>query len=156
MTQDNRDTGNHLAVKNDYKPWLVSGLLLASDLLAIVISFFLSYFIRKLLILIPSIGGVLNFETIAPLFLLIVIFILVIFVFAGFYPGHGRTGVVEFREIVYIVSFSHIIVAMIIPLSMLITFFLIQALGYTLNMIVLFSLILAVGMLVLVGVGGRL
>ncbi len=40
------------------------------------------------------------------------------------------------------------IVAMIIPLSMLITFFLIQALGYTLNMIVLFSLILVLGMLV--------
>jgi len=40
------------------------------------------------------------------------------------------------------------IVALIIPLSMLITFFLIQFLGYTLNMIVLFSLILLLGMLV--------
>jgi multidrug efflux pump subunit AcrB len=40
------------------------------------------------------------------------------------------------------------IVAMIIPLSMLITFFLIQTLGHTLNMIVLFSLILVLGMLV--------
>jgi len=40
------------------------------------------------------------------------------------------------------------IIAMIIPLSMLITFFLIQALGYTLNMIVLFSLVLVLGMLV--------
>jgi len=40
------------------------------------------------------------------------------------------------------------IVAMIIPLSMLITFFLIQALGYTLNMIVLFALVLVLGMLV--------
>ncbi|UCD51339.1 MAG: efflux RND transporter permease subunit, partial [Phycisphaerales bacterium] len=40
------------------------------------------------------------------------------------------------------------IVAMIIPLSMLITFFLVQMLGYTLNMVVLFSLILVLGMLV--------
>jgi len=40
------------------------------------------------------------------------------------------------------------IVALIIPLSMLVTFFLIQALGYTLNMVVLFSLILMLGMLV--------
>ncbi|MFH1881229.1 MAG: efflux RND transporter permease subunit [Planctomycetota bacterium] len=40
------------------------------------------------------------------------------------------------------------IVAMIIPLSMLITFFLIQMLGYTLNMVVLFSLMLVLGMLV--------
>jgi len=40
------------------------------------------------------------------------------------------------------------IVAMIIPLSMLITFFLVQMLGHTLNMIVLFSLILVLGMLV--------
>jgi multidrug efflux pump len=41
-----------------------------------------------------------------------------------------------------------LIVAAIIPLSMLITFFTIQALGYTLNMIVLFSLVLVLGMLV--------
>jgi multidrug efflux pump len=43
---------------------------------------------------------------------------------------------------------SATIVAMIIPLSMLITFFLIQLLGFTLNMIVLFSLVLVLGMLV--------
>ena len=41
-----------------------------------------------------------------------------------------------------------IIVAMIIPLSMLITSFLILTLGYTLNMVVLFSLVLVLGMLV--------
>jgi multidrug efflux pump len=40
------------------------------------------------------------------------------------------------------------IVAMIIPLSMLITFFVVQMLDYTLNMIVLFSLVLVLGMLV--------
>ena len=40
------------------------------------------------------------------------------------------------------------IVAMIIPLSMLITFFLVQMLDYTLNMIVLFGLVLVLGMLV--------
>ncbi len=40
------------------------------------------------------------------------------------------------------------IVAMIIPLSMLITMFLVQLLGYTLNMVVLFSLMLVLGMLV--------
>ena len=43
---------------------------------------------------------------------------------------------------------SSTIVALIIPLSMLITFFLVQILGYTLNMIVLFSLVLVLGMLV--------
>jgi multidrug efflux pump subunit AcrB len=43
---------------------------------------------------------------------------------------------------------SSTIVALIIPLSMLITFFVIQMLGYTLNMIVLFSLVLVLGMLV--------
>ena len=101
-----------LGIKNEYKPLLVSGLLLASDLAAIVISFTLSFFLRKWLI--PVIGGVLSFEQIAPLFLLIIIFILVIFAFMGFYPGHGRTGVTEFREIVYIVSFAHVIVALII------------------------------------------
>lgn len=43
---------------------------------------------------------------------------------------------------------SSMIVSMIIPFSMLASFFVIQMLGYTLNMIVLFSLILALGMLV--------
>jgi multidrug efflux pump len=40
------------------------------------------------------------------------------------------------------------IVALIIPLSMLITFFVVQMLGYTLNMIVLFAMVLVLGMLV--------
>jgi multidrug efflux pump subunit AcrB len=39
-------------------------------------------------------------------------------------------------------------VALAIPLSMLISFFVLQAMGYTLNTIVLFSLIMALGMLV--------
>ena len=95
-----------------YKPWLVSGILLFSDLSAIILAFLLSFCLRKMLI--PLIGGVLEFDQAAPLFLLTILFILVVFAFAGFYPGHGRTGVAEFREIVYIVSFSHIVVAMII------------------------------------------
>lgn len=107
-----KKTNPELGITNEYKPLLVSGLLLAADLAAIVIAFFISYFARKWLI--NLIGGVLSFEQVAPLFLLIIIFILVIFIFAGFYPGHGRTGVVEFREIVYIVSFAHVIVALII------------------------------------------
>ena len=41
-----------------------------------------------------------------------------------------------------------LIVALAVPLSMLMGFAIVQAMGYTLNMIVLFSLILAVGMLV--------
>lgn len=41
-----------------------------------------------------------------------------------------------------------LIVATAIPMSMLITFFLIQTIGWTLNFLVLFSLILALGMLV--------
>lgn len=106
-----KKTTPDLGITNEYKPVLVSGLLLVADLAAIAISFFISFYTRKWLI--PVIGGVLDFSRVAPLFLLIVIFILVIFFFAGFYPGHGRTGVVEFREIVYIVSFAHVIVAMI-------------------------------------------
>lgn len=107
-----KKTNPGLGITNEYKPLLVSGLLLAADLVAIVLAFFISFFARKWLI--GLIGGVLSFEQVAPLFLLVIIFILVIFVFAGFYPGHGRTGVVEFREIVYIVSFAHIIVGLII------------------------------------------
>ncbi len=43
---------------------------------------------------------------------------------------------------------TSLIVAAIIPMSMFLSFVVLQALGYTLNMIVLFSLIMALGMLV--------
>ena len=43
---------------------------------------------------------------------------------------------------------ASLIVAVAVPLSMLMSFWVLQAMGYTLNMIVLFSLVLAVGMLV--------
>jgi multidrug efflux pump len=43
---------------------------------------------------------------------------------------------------------NSLFVAVALPLSMLITFVCVQAIGYTLNMVVLFSLILVVGMLV--------
>ena len=43
---------------------------------------------------------------------------------------------------------TSLIVALVIPLSMLISFAVIQMVGYTLNMVILFSLILALGMLV--------
>ena len=43
---------------------------------------------------------------------------------------------------------NSLFVAVALPLSMLITFFCVQAVGYTLNMVVLFSMILVVGMLV--------
>jgi len=43
---------------------------------------------------------------------------------------------------------NSLFVAVALPLSMLITFFCVQVIGYTLNMVVLFSMILVVGMLV--------
>src|SRR5690606_1199846 len=43
---------------------------------------------------------------------------------------------------------SSLFVAMAIPLSMLMSFLVLEVLGFTLNMVVLFSLILALGMLV--------
>lgn len=51
--------------------------------------------------------------------------------------------------LIFILGFrTSLFVAISIPLSMLISFLVIELLGYTLNMIVLFSLILALGMLV--------
>ncbi|MGE4293989.1 MAG: efflux RND transporter permease subunit, partial [Desulfovibrio sp.] len=50
--------------------------------------------------------------------------------------------------LVFIGGRSAVFVSMAIPLSMLITFILLQAFGITLNMVVLFSLTLALGMLV--------
>ena len=49
-----------------------------------------------------------------PLFFLLIIFVSGVFVIFGFYPGHGRTGVVEFREIILLLSFSYAVVGLLI------------------------------------------
>ena len=106
------NTDPSIQIKNTYKPLLVSSILLFSDLIAISLSLYISYSIRKLLI--PVLGGVLNFDMIKPLYLILIIIIPGIFSFWSLYPGHGRTGVVEFRLTLLSISLSYTVAGLLI------------------------------------------
>jgi Undecaprenyl-phosphate galactose phosphotransferase WbaP len=95
------------ALKLEYKPWLASGILLIADLFSIALSFGLAYQIRSALI--PIIGGVVNPNNILPIFWVSISLIIGLFLSNGLYPGVGRTGVVEMKEIFTIVTTSFII-----------------------------------------------
>jgi Undecaprenyl-phosphate galactose phosphotransferase WbaP len=99
-----------LPIKNTYKPWLVTGILVISDLVAILVSFFIAYSLRKMLI--PSMGGDVKFSVLAPMLYMILILIIGLFITNDFYPGLGRTGVVEFKEILKIVSISYVVLGL--------------------------------------------
>jgi len=96
--------------KNNYKPWLVSAFLFVSDLSSISISFFVAYFFRYALI--PIIGGDINLKMLAPMLCMLYITIIGLFAANGFYPGSKKSGLVEFRQIVIIVSGSFVILGL--------------------------------------------
>ena len=91
-------------VSNNYKPWLVSSLLLLADIVAITLGFYLAFLIRYALI--PILGGTVELEILSPLLWMLIIIIPVLFLIAGLYPGVGRTGLTEFREIFSIITLS--------------------------------------------------
>lgn len=95
-----------------YYPELVSAFLLITDISAIVLAFLLSYLIRKLLI--PYMGGVLTIDMVQPIFWLAIFLIIIPFAYRKLYPGHGRTGLTEFIEIVKVVSLSFVTIGMIV------------------------------------------
>jgi Undecaprenyl-phosphate galactose phosphotransferase WbaP len=98
--------------KTNYKPWLVSGILLVSDVLSIVIAFAVAIAIR--ISLIQIIGGEVNFNSIAPILLIFIFLIIGLFATSGFYPGIGRTGVVELKEILRLVTISFVLLGLAI------------------------------------------
>ena len=112
LNNDLPDTNQIFQIKNNYKPLLVISFLLFSDIFAVSLSLFISYFIRKSLI--PFFGGQLNISMILPLYLLLIFIIPGIFSFMNLYPGHGRVGVVEFRTVVLSLSLSSTLVGLLI------------------------------------------
>ncbi len=97
-----------MILKTSYRPWLVSGVLLGGDLLALSLAFLTAYTLRKALL--PIMGGVLSPSQIQPLAIMMLIFVPTILLFSGSYPGHGRAGFVEFRRLVLDVTLAYIIV----------------------------------------------
>jgi len=95
-----------------YKPWLVSSILLVFDILAITVSFYFAIEIR--IGLIPLVGGEIDLFIIAQIFWMSIILIIGLFVINGLYPGVGRTGVVELKEILKINATSFVILGLAI------------------------------------------
>ena len=98
--------------KNKYKPWLVSIILIVSDLISISLSFLLAYLIRDLLI--PSLGGNVNYKMLAPLLYLLYVVIIGLFVTNGLYPGSKKSGVTELRQIINLISVSFVTLGLVI------------------------------------------
>lgn len=96
----------------NYKPWLVSGILLIFDILSIGISYFVAFKVRAGLI--PIVGGEIIIKPIIPVFWMSIILIIGLFVINGLYPGARRIGVVELQEIIKIVTISFIILGLAI------------------------------------------
>jgi Undecaprenyl-phosphate galactose phosphotransferase WbaP len=102
------DTQASPSLRTSYRPWLVGASLLAADLCAVVVAFLAAYFVRKALL--PFMGGVLSWNQIQALAVMVVIFVPTILLFSGSYPGHGRAGYVEFRGLMLDVSLAYIAV----------------------------------------------
>ena len=81
-----------------YKPWFASSILLVSDILTLSAAFFIPFFIRKLFI--PTMGGQVVLSNLIPMFWIMLISVVVLFNTRGLYPGEGRTGVTEFKEVI--------------------------------------------------------
>jgi Undecaprenyl-phosphate galactose phosphotransferase WbaP len=99
-----------LYIKNEYKPWLVTSILFFSDLVSILLSFYIAYALRKLLI--PALGGEVSIKVLLPMLYMTLILVVGLFITNDLYPGIGRTGVVEFKEIIRIVSTSYIVLGL--------------------------------------------
>jgi len=105
---DNVDIGLHL----DYKPWLVNLILFISDSFSIFASFFIAVTLRHLLV--PVMGGVVDINVLFPMVEITFIIIIGLFIFKGLYPGQGRTGVVELKEIASLVTIAYLILGVAI------------------------------------------
>ena len=87
-----------IKLKISYKPWFASSVLLVSDILTLSAAFFIPFLIRKALI--PIMGGVVDLLTLMPMFWIMLISVVILFNTRGLYPGEGRTGVTELKEVI--------------------------------------------------------
>ena len=95
-------------LRTSYRPWLVGASLLVCDWLAVAAAFLAAYLLRQALL--PLMGGVLSWNQIQPLAIMVLIFVPTILLFSGSYPGHGRAGHVEFRGLMLDISLAYVAV----------------------------------------------
>ncbi len=108
--------GNHensdMKLVINYKPWLVTILFFLGDTLSIFFAFLISYLIRVYVL--TFLKGETFLSTILPVFWLSCIVILGLFFINRMYPGVGRTGIIELKTILRIITTSFIILGLVI------------------------------------------
>jgi ABC-type bacteriocin/lantibiotic exporter with double-glycine peptidase domain len=107
-----RKNNSKFIPKVNYKPWLVSIILFLSDIFSILASFFAAYLIR--LLIAPFVGGEVIVNTLTPMLWVLFILVIGLFIINGLYPGGGRTGVVELKEVIRIVTICYVILGLVI------------------------------------------
>lgn len=90
-----------------YKPLLKVLTLFISDISTLLLSFLLAFYTRRFLIRIM--GGVVDFKILAPVFILLCIFIIFLFAINGLYPGDMKSGVTELKSIFTSIFLSYLI-----------------------------------------------
>jgi len=101
-----------MKLKINYKPWLVSLLFFLGDFFSILLGFSLAYVVRVYLL--AFMGGETLISTIAPVFWLSCLLIFGLFSINQMYPGVGRTGIIELKDILRIISTSFIVLGLAI------------------------------------------
>jgi Undecaprenyl-phosphate galactose phosphotransferase WbaP len=96
----------------NYKPWLVDLILFCFDAFSIIASFLLAEYFRILLL--PILDGTVEMETLFPMAVMVFIIIIGLFITKGLYPAEGRTGVVEFKDIIYLITIAYVILGLAI------------------------------------------
>jgi len=113
MKNDRRKFGNELAtLQIDYKPWLVDLILFVCDTFSIFASFLIAEYLRFLLV--PILGGTVELKVLFPMVVMVFIIIIGLFFIRGLYPAGGRTGVVELKEIIYLITIAYVILGLAI------------------------------------------
>ncbi len=92
------ELGESRKLRISYKPWFAYSILFFSDILTLSTAFFIPFVIRKALI--PKMGGVVELATLLPMFWIMLITVVILFNTRGLYPGEGRTGVTELKEVI--------------------------------------------------------
>lgn len=103
---------NELKLRINYKPWLVTLLFLLGDVISIFLAFAASYLIRVYMLVFLT--GETFISTILPVFWLSCILIIGLFAINRMYPGVGRTGIIELKTILRIITTSFIILGLAI------------------------------------------
>jgi Undecaprenyl-phosphate galactose phosphotransferase WbaP len=96
----------------NYKPWLVDLILFISDAFSIFASFFIAESLRYLLI--PILGGTVEVKTLFPMVGMVFIIIIGLFINKGLYPAEGRIGVVELKELIYLITSAYLVLGLVI------------------------------------------